>query len=159
MLGLATRWFALAEGGVQCGEHGLLVEETPILRRSARAGGGDSWQVRPVDDLNHELSACYGLPIDAAAKREGFEVVAKSLERGDLALAQIAALLLRFPDLPSLAKGDGRDREALAAELLQSGLLNGDCFPRNHATVRTQYGRALPWMGSLRDFPLAKCSP
>jgi hypothetical protein len=82
------------------------------LRRSLRSGG-DAWTVRPIDDLNRELSARYGLPIDAATKREGFAAVAKALERGDLALAQIAAVLLQFPDPRSLAKAEGRDPAAL----------------------------------------------
>ena len=132
----ATCWFALAEGGVQCDEQGLFVGETPILRRSRRAGG-NSWTVRPIDDLNRELGARYGLPIDAATKREGFAVVAKALERRDLALAQIAALLLQFPDPPSLAKAEGHDRAALAAELLRSGLLKGDWDPDKHPRTGT----------------------
>jgi hypothetical protein len=114
-----------------------LIGKTPILRRSARAGGGDCWAVRPIDALNSELSALYGLPIETANKRAGFEAVAKALERGDLALAQIAALLLQFPVPPTLAKAEGADRDALAVGLLRSGLIKGDWDPDKHPRTGT----------------------
>ncbi len=125
-------FFRLNDGGVQCGEEGLFVGSTPILRRSPRPGGGDSWTVPPSDELDRDLSACYGLPIDVAAKRDGLAGVARALERGDMALAKIAALLLRFPDPPSLAK-DAPERGSLelAARLFESGLLKGDWDPAN----------------------------
>ncbi len=117
------RFFRLADGGVQCGDDGLFVGSTPILRRSPRPGGG-GWAARPSDELERDLSACYGLPIDVAAKREGLAGVARALERGDVALAKIAALLLRFPDPPSLAKdAPERGSRELAERLFESGLL------------------------------------
>ena len=80
--------------------------------------------MRPSDELERDLGACYGLPIDVAAKREGLAGVARALERGEMPLAKIAALLLRFPDPPSLAK-DAPERGSLelAARLFESGLL------------------------------------
>ncbi|HLW92225.1 MAG TPA: hypothetical protein VKS78_13130 [Roseiarcus sp.] len=62
------------------------------------------WRIRSVDDLNRELSACYGLPIDIANKASALAGVARALDRGDLALAQIASVLMRFPDPPSPKK-------------------------------------------------------
>jgi len=117
------RFFRLSDGGVRCGADGLFVGSTPLLLRSPRPGG-DRWAVRPSDELERDLGACYGLPIDVAAKREGMAGVARALERGDMALAKIAALLLRLPDPPSLAK-DAPERGSfeLAARLLESGLL------------------------------------
>jgi hypothetical protein len=118
------RFFRLSDGGVQCGEDGLFVGSTPLLLRSARPGGGDVWAVRPSDAIDRDLSDCYGLPIDAAAKHGKLRVVARALERGDLALAKIAAVLLQFPDPPSLAKGAAeRGSLELAARLFESGLL------------------------------------
>jgi hypothetical protein len=118
------RFFRLNDGGVQCDEDGLFVGSTPLLLRSRRPGGGDSWAVRPSDELEADLGACYGLPIDVAAKREGMAGVARALERGEMPLAKIAALLLRFPDPPSLAKdAPARGSFELAARLFESGLL------------------------------------
>jgi hypothetical protein len=122
---IAARWFALAPDGVQCSDQGLFIGETPILGRSARSGDGDSSAVRPIDDINRELCGCYGLPIDAASKRERFAAVAKAVERGDLALPRIAAVLLQIPHPPRLAKAETLDRAALATELLRSGILKG----------------------------------
>ncbi len=132
------RFFRLSDGGVQCGEDGLFVGSTPILRRSPRPGGGASWAVRPSDELDRDLSARYGLPIDVAAKREGLAGVARALERGEMPLAKIAALLLRFPDPPSLAK-DAPERGSLelAARLFESSLLKGDWDPAKHPRTGT----------------------
>jgi len=127
------RFFRLSEGGVQCGEDGLFVGSTPMLLRSPRAGGGESWATRPIDELERDLGAGYGLPIDIAAKRDGLAGVARALERGDMALAKIAALLLRFPDPPSLAKDvPERGSLELATRLFESGLLKGDWDPAKH---------------------------
>jgi hypothetical protein len=123
---LETHIFRLADGGVQCDERGLFIGSTPILRRSRDPGGGGTWFVRPSDELDRELSKAYGLPIDVAAKREALTNVATALARGDLAFAQIAALLLRFPDPPSPAKGASAPSSLeLAKRLFDSGLLKG----------------------------------
>ena len=118
------RFFRLSDGGVRCGEDGLFIGSTPLLVRSWRPSGGESWAVRPNDELERDLGGCYGVPIDIVAKRGGLAGVARALERGDMALAKIAALLLRFPDPPSLAKGapDCGSLE-LTAQLFESGLL------------------------------------
>ncbi len=105
--------------------------------RSCAGRGRDSWDVRPIDDLNRDLSACYGLPVETASKRAGFAVVAKALERGEIALAQIAAVLLQLPDPPPLAKLEGRDRPYLAVELFRSGLLKGDWDSDKHPRIGT----------------------
>ncbi len=119
----SMRFFRLSDGGVQCDERGLFVGSVPMLRRQDRANAAGSWAARPIDELEHDLSACYGLPIDVAAKGGGLAGVARALSRGDLALAKIAALLLRFPDPPSLAKGaPERGSLELAARLFESGL-------------------------------------
>ena len=120
-------FFRLANGGVQCGERGLFVGSTPMLRHSRGRGDTETWFVRQIDELDRELSEAYGLPIDVAAKREALANVARALTQGDLALAQIAALLLRFPDPPSLAKdAPAAASFELAARLFESGLLKGD---------------------------------
>ncbi len=136
------RFFRLSDGGVQCGEDGLFVGTTPMLLRTPRPGGGDSWAARPSDELERDLSASYGLPIEIAAKRDGLTAVARALERGEMALAKIAALLLRFPDPPALAKGaPARGSVELAAQLFESGLLK-DWDSSKHPRTGTPPNRA-----------------
>jgi hypothetical protein len=128
-----SRFFRLNVDGVRCDERGLFVGGAPTLERSARPGGRESWKTRPAAALNRDLEASYGFPVDASAKQGGLTVVAEALERGDLALAQIAALLLRFPDPPSLTKdSSARGAEALAWQLIESGLLKADWDSAKH---------------------------
>ncbi len=88
-------------------------------------------------ELDDELTARYGLPISAAAKLGKLATIARALDRGDLALARIAAVLLQFPDPPPLEKGlpTANDWAALAVELAASGLLKGDWDPAKHPRV------------------------
>jgi hypothetical protein len=46
------------------------------------------------------MARCYGLQVDAAAKMEGIGVVAKALNEANPALACIAAVQLRLPEIP-----------------------------------------------------------
>jgi hypothetical protein len=129
----SMRFFHLSDGNVQCGAEGLFVGSVPMLTRSLRAGDGEFWAVRPIDELDRELGACYGLPIDAASKREGLAGVARALERGEMALAKISAVLLGFPDPPPLTKGAPESGSPeLIAQLFWSGLLKGDWDSTKH---------------------------
>jgi hypothetical protein len=113
------RFFRLSETGVRCGPDGLYVGRTPLL---ARAGVG--WAARPRDELEHDLSDLYGLPIDLFSREDRLAAIARAFERDEPALAAIGALLLRFPDPPSLAKGaPARGSLELAQRLFNSGLL------------------------------------
>lgn len=98
-----ARTFRLAEAigaGLSCESAGLFLGETPLLAHDAQG-----WRPRPLDELNAAGAACYGLAVDFAGKLAGLRAVAGALDRGDLALAKIAALQLRLPDPPLLAKG------------------------------------------------------
>ena len=130
----AMRIFALLPEGVRCGADGLFVGSVPLLRRRRDHHGREHWSLRPATELDDELTARYGLPIDAAAKAGGIASVARALDRGDLALAGIGAVLLQFPDPPSLEKGApaAEDWVRLAVELACSGLLKGDWDPAKH---------------------------
>ena len=119
--------------GVACGEAGLYAGTVPLLKGPSREG---AWEPRPQADLDRDLSAAYGLPIDSGGKLAGIATVAKALNAHDVPRAQIAALHLRLPDPPELTKG-GIPAEidmALLAQLRQSGLLkagwNPDLHPR-----------------------------
>ncbi len=55
-------------------------------------------------DLNRDLSALYGVPVDLSRKVNGLAAVAKALDDGDIVRAQLTALYLRLPDPPNLSK-------------------------------------------------------
>ena len=131
MLGL--RRFALSadrdRGGVSCNPQGVFVGDVPLLEsRNGR------WAVRPVAELNNELSACYRIPVDIAAKLGALTLIANALNRGDMAMAAIAAVQMQFPDPPPLAKGAEAVDEIIrrAAELCRGGLLKADWDPTKH---------------------------
>jgi len=126
------RFFRLAEGGVTCGVDGLFIGGAPMLGR-ARSNDGGGWTPRPVSECDEALTEVYGLPIDSAAKQGGLAVVARALDRSDLALASIGAVLLRFPDPPALTKdAPPRGSVELAAQLAAEGLLKADWDPNKH---------------------------
>ena len=99
-----SRFFRLSDNGVRCDETGLFIGGAPMFTRVPGSGRRESWQMRPLGDQNNALSACYGFPVDITVKRDALAAVAQALQRGDVALAQISALLLRLPEPLSLAK-------------------------------------------------------
>lgn len=102
-----------------------------MVERSRKSGGGLlCWRVRPKEAIEAELSLCYGVPIDIAGKLQGLECVAAAFEKGDAALARIAAVQVGFPDPPSLAKGCPVPKSFLC-ELQFAGLLK-DWDPTKH---------------------------
>jgi hypothetical protein len=131
--------FQLAEGAVICDRNGPSVAGVALLERDHADGPGDRWRVRPLEALNRELGVAYRLPIDASAKLGGLSVVAEALERNDIAKAQVATLLMQFPDPPAFAKGVGSMEELtrLANALAKSGLLKGEDFEREHPRTGT----------------------
>ena len=121
--------FRLSERGVRCGADGLYVGATPLLRRDAYG----EWAPRPREEIESELAELYGLPIDLSRKTHGIATAAGALNRGDAALAAIAAVLLGLPDPPGLAKdAPVRRSDELAMQLAASGLLKGDWDPNEH---------------------------
>ena len=115
-----------------CGPDGLFVGGAPMLRR-ARSYDGGGWNLRPVSERDEALAEVYGLPVDSVGKQGGLEVVARALDRGNLALASIGAVLLRFPDPPALTKDAPlRGSAELAAQLAAEGLLKADWDSSKH---------------------------
>ncbi|MGA2493604.1 MAG: hypothetical protein ABSF67_11700 [Roseiarcus sp.] len=126
------RFFRLADGGVTCGPDGLFVGGAPMLRR-AQSNDGGGWTPRSVAERDEALGEVYGLPIDSAAKQGRLAAVARALDRGDLALASMGAVLLRFPDPPALSKdAPPRGSAELAAQLAAEGLLKADWDSSKH---------------------------
>ena len=128
-----ARTFRLADqigAGLSCDESGLFLGQAPLLTRDPDQG----WRPRPLDALNAAGAASYGLRIDFAAKLAGLRTVAAALDCGEIALAKIAALHLRLPDPPPLAK-DLLNEGALvqlASDLQASGVLAKDFDPDKH---------------------------
>jgi len=114
---------------VSCNAHGVFVGYVPLLEKV-----DGSWGPRPRAELNEELTSCYRLPVDIAAKSNALALIAHALNRGDLAIAAIAAVQMQIPDPPSLAKGVGTpdDLARRARELACSGLLKTDWDPALH---------------------------
>src|SRR4051812_7466743 len=92
--------------GVCCGKDGLFLGRTPLIERR-----GGIYVVRPQADLGRLFGRAYGGEAAAARVMSGLATVAAALAQGNLALAQIAAVQLRLPDLP-----DTVARAALEAE-------------------------------------------
>jgi hypothetical protein len=96
-----ARHFRLSDApgaGVRCDENGAFVGDTPLLERVADPGRRDAWRPRPLAELDRDLGKAYGLPVSFAAKLGGLASVARALDRGDVAHAQVATLLLQLPD-------------------------------------------------------------
>jgi SCP1.201-like deaminase len=122
------RAFSLAargRGGVSCDADGVFVGDVPLLLHKQSPYRTSAWSVRPIEELNGELTALYRVPIDAARKANALALIATALNRGDLAMAAIATVQMQFPDPPALAKDVETDEELTrrAAELHRSGLL------------------------------------
>ncbi|HYM04044.1 MAG TPA: hypothetical protein VET85_13915 [Stellaceae bacterium] len=121
-------WYRLSGSGhaneISCSQSGAFVGSVPLLARDTGLGSGN-WKPRSIAELNTALTVAYGLPVDLAQKANGFAVVARSLNTGNLALAQIAMLHLHLPALPTLAKGEEQREQtvALAALLHRTGIL------------------------------------
>jgi len=129
-MGAATmqfeRFFRLTGGrgrGVSCGEDGLFAGDTALLEKVADREGQREWRPRLQSDLARDLTKAYGLPVDLSGKLAGLEAVAGALNRGDIAHAQVAALLLRLSDPPNESKGSVSSPDVAP----QSELSEGDC--------------------------------
>jgi hypothetical protein len=112
--------------GVSCDGQGVFVGGVPLLQPPD--AGNPCWRVRPISELSKELTARYRLPIDLASKAGGLALMATALNRGDLAMAAIAAVQMQIPDPPpwtSTTESDERIARRVA-ELWRSGLLKAD---------------------------------
>jgi tetratricopeptide (TPR) repeat protein len=93
------RRFALSDQpgyGVSCGATGVFVGAVPLSQPCRNCGNFQKWRARPLDELNRDLSMCYGVPVDFGAKVERLAAIARALDRGDLLHAHIATLHLQI---------------------------------------------------------------
>ncbi|MGA2487614.1 MAG: hypothetical protein ABSF49_16730, partial [Roseiarcus sp.] len=123
-----ARHFRLSEAagrGVRCDESGLYVGATPLLERKASPGGRSGWRPRPLADLDRELGEAYRERVAFAGKLPGLATIASALDRGEIARAQIAAVLLGLPDPieASALKSISDQARNLTSELKRAGIL------------------------------------
>ena len=87
MPGLRVFSLAAKQGseGISCDVDGVFVGGIPILQPPG--AGNALWRVRPLVELNKELTGRYRLPINVAAKASGFALIAAAFNRGDVAMA------------------------------------------------------------------------
>ena len=136
------RAFSLAAkpetGGVSCNEQGVFIGHIPLLEQARGL-----WTSRPIAEINDALRVCYRLPVDIASKANALALIARALNRGDFAMAAIAAVQMQFPNPPLLAKGVEPADETMrrASELARSGLLK-DWDPAKHPRTGTPPNRA-----------------
>src|SRR6202043_3200324 len=87
--------------GLACTEHGLVLGRTALIeRRDGR------FVVREWSEIERLLGRAYGTDIAADRLMPGLATVAAALNANDQALARIAAVHLRIPDLPDRAARD-----------------------------------------------------
>ena len=128
---LKTRTFRLQAGGVECDAGGPRVGGAQLLESVGAFPAVRRWRPLAQSEIDRILSRAYGVEIRASDKRGGLTVAAEALNTGELARAQIAALLLRLPD-PALSKLDPGARNEQLACLRESGLLAKDWNEDDH---------------------------
>jgi hypothetical protein len=117
------RFFRLSSGGLECDVGGLRLGDAALLARDARG----IWAARNERDISRDLSRVYGCPVDVRTKMAGVGAVATALQSGDVAKAQITALLLRLPDpLPLSGAALDKTREQRLLDLFVCDLLKAD---------------------------------
>ena len=92
-------------GGVACDGAGVFVGAVPLLSRVPSTGMNE-WRPRDCDELSEEMSAQYCLPVDMSSKSGSLMAIAKALNDGDVARAQIVTVLMGIPDPPPLSKSE-----------------------------------------------------
>jgi len=133
---LRTRTFRLRAGGVECDVDGLRVGGAQLLESVGAPSGARNWRPLAQPEIDRVLTRAYDAGISANGKRQGLAVVAEALNKGELARAQIAALLLRLPD-PAVSALDPEPRDEQLARLRESGLLAKDWDEAEHPRTGT----------------------
>ena len=90
---LKTRTFRLRAGGVECDADGLRVGDAQLLELAGASSAVRNWRPLAQPEIDRVLSRAYDARICGSDKRRGLAVVAEALNKGELARAQIAALL------------------------------------------------------------------
>lgn len=140
MVGLGDeQTFRLRKGGVFCDEHGLSVGSVALLCNPSDEKSYPRWSIRPVDEINCDLAAIYGVPVDVASKTPSLVDIARALTNGDLVRAAVGAVLLGLPEPLSLEKrnASGGALTELVTALRRSRVLKADWDPSKHPRTGT----------------------
>jgi hypothetical protein len=92
--------------GLRCDADGLFFAGEALLERD----GENQFRPRQPNSIQKLLSATYGVNSDWASRIRSVDVVAKALNKGDMARAMMAAVLMRLPepsDAVPIASTDG----------------------------------------------------
>jgi hypothetical protein len=128
---------------VSCDADGAFVGCVSLLQRSYTRGQ-DRWEPRDCEQISEQLGLEFGLPIDVSRKAGGLRAICNALNEGDVARAQIAAVLLGIPEPPPLAKGarSQSDMIEFIRDLYWSGLIKWDAaaaFPDEDELAKAGY--------------------
>jgi hypothetical protein len=113
--------------GLSCDEAGLsLAGNCELVGATIDEAGCKTYRARPLGEISALLFAGYGVGADASRLYPAFQRIASYLTRGELALAGIAALHLRIPDLPN----EKSVRDVAAVDLILNGAWDSTKHPR-----------------------------
>jgi hypothetical protein len=96
----SARGLACDRDGLFFGGYALVTAAKKLVTAAKNTRGHDAYEPRGLDEINWALSAAYGVEVDFTSRMPGLTLAARYLSEGKWALAQIAALQLRIPDLP-----------------------------------------------------------
>src|SRR6185437_15066717 len=100
----AEVWYQLSPigdpHGLSCDERGVFLGGVPLMECVLDRTGKRRLMPRSADDLSHEFGMLYGVSVNMSGKCNALSTIANALNRGDLALAKIASVQMRLPDLP-----------------------------------------------------------
>lgn len=114
--------FRLRVGAVECDEEGPRVAGVRLLDKAQDARRGERWRVPALPEIETRLRRAYDRRIGAGDKLGALHAVARALDDGELARAQIATLLLRLPNPPE-AGAESSDGHILDKALNDNGWL------------------------------------
>jgi hypothetical protein len=133
--------------GISCYANGAFIDSIPLLKRTH----DNAWIAREAAELSEALGAHFGLPFDISSKSAGLDAIARALNAGDIAHAQLVTLHQQIPETPQLAKSASPHEDAIAfiVNLHRGGLLKGNFDPAKHprwpaGTPPRQGGRFAP---------------
>jgi hypothetical protein len=118
--------------GLACTDNGLVLGRTPLIEKR-----GACFVVRDRGEIARLLKYSYpgGLAVDQLMP--GLATVAAALNANDPALARIAAVHLKIPDLPSLAARDALAAEDALIKYARDGGGDADWNPALHPRTGT----------------------
>jgi hypothetical protein len=69
----------LGNRGLSFNEQGVFVGGIPLLTRRPGISARDCWAVRPLNEINEDLTTLYRVPVDVGSKAGALALIAKAL--------------------------------------------------------------------------------